>query len=128
MVPGPGNPALSNIYVHSFNPDVSAPAVCARCAETPCVNACPVDPEPGTGRRAIFQDEKYMLRAADVVRYAIQKMFDDYSPLPRINTTDTLYSGNGTPYLNFYHAPGGSDDLMWALALYAQEAGWIIED
>jgi len=59
MIPGPGNPALANIYVHSFNPDVSAPAVCARCADTPCVNACPVDPDPETGRRAIFQDEKY---------------------------------------------------------------------
>ncbi len=49
-------------------------------------------------------------------------MFDDYSPLPRINTTDTIYAGNGTAFANFYHAPGGSDDLMWALALYAQEA------
>ena len=55
-------------------------------------------------------------------------MFDDYSPLPRINTTDTLYAGNGTAYVNFYHAPGGSDDLMWALALYAQEVGRNLED
>jgi len=59
MIPGPGNPALSNIFVHSFNPDVSAPAVCARCADTPCVNACPVDPDPVTGRRALFRDEKF---------------------------------------------------------------------
>ncbi|MCD6584714.1 MAG: 4Fe-4S dicluster domain-containing protein [Desulfobacteraceae bacterium] len=59
MIPGPGNPALANIYVHSFNPDVSAPAVCARCVDTPCVNACPVEQDPKTGRRAIFQDEKY---------------------------------------------------------------------
>ncbi len=59
MIPGPGNPGLSNIYVHSFNPDVSAPAVCARCADTPCVNVCPVDPDPAVGRWAIFQDTKY---------------------------------------------------------------------
>jgi Fe-S-cluster-containing hydrogenase component 2 len=58
-IPGLGNPTLANIHVHSFNPDVSAPAVCARCADTPCVNACPVKPDPETGRRAIYQDEKY---------------------------------------------------------------------
>ncbi len=65
MMPGPGNPALSNIYVHSFNPDVSAPAVCARCADTPCVNVCPVDPDPVTGRRALFRNEKYGTIAND---------------------------------------------------------------
>ncbi|RLC29983.1 MAG: 4Fe-4S dicluster domain-containing protein [Deltaproteobacteria bacterium] len=59
MVAGPGNPALSNIFVHSFNPDVSVPAVCARCTDTPCVNACPVDQDPTTGYRAIFQDTNY---------------------------------------------------------------------
>ncbi len=59
MRPGLGNPALSNIYVHSFNPDVSVPAVCSRCADTPCIKACPVDPSPETGRRAIFQDQKW---------------------------------------------------------------------
>ncbi|MBC2716641.1 MAG: 4Fe-4S dicluster domain-containing protein [Desulfobacteraceae bacterium] len=59
MMPGPGNPALSNIYVHSFNPDVSAPAVCASCADIPCVNACPVDPDPATGRRALFREAKW---------------------------------------------------------------------
>ena len=59
MIRSPGNPALSKIYVHPFyHPDVSAPAVCARCADTPCVNACPVDPDPVTGRRALYQNKK----------------------------------------------------------------------
>jgi len=53
-----GNPVMSNIRVHSFNPDVDAPVTCARCEDTPCVNACPVDPDPKTGRRELFQDEK----------------------------------------------------------------------
>lgn len=51
-----GNPVMANIRVHSFNPDASVPVVCARCDDTPCVNACPVDPDPVTGRRALFQD------------------------------------------------------------------------
>jgi Fe-S-cluster-containing hydrogenase component 2 len=59
MIPGTGNPVFANIHVHSFNPDVSAPAVCARCTDTPCVNACPVDPDPATGYRALFQDKKF---------------------------------------------------------------------
>jgi hypothetical protein len=70
----------------------------------------------------IFKEEKYLTKAEEIVKHAVDKMFDDYSPLPRINTTDTIYAGNGTAFANFYHAPGGSDDLMWALALYAQEA------
>ena len=76
----------------------------------------------------IFKEEKYMLKAEVLVEQALDKMFDDYSPLPRINTSDTLYSGDGTGYANFYHAPGGSDDLMWALALYTQETDCILED
>lgn len=75
----------------------------------------------------IFREEKYLIKAEEFVKHALHSMFDNYSPLPRINTTDTLYAGNGTAYVNFYHAPGGSDDLMWALALYAQEAGWILK-
>ena len=53
-----GNPLLANIRVHSFNPDVSAPVTCARCSDIPCVKACPVDPDPTTGRKAIFQEPK----------------------------------------------------------------------
>jgi anaerobic carbon-monoxide dehydrogenase iron sulfur subunit len=56
-LPGLGNPRYSNIRVESFNPDVDVPNVCAMCADTPCVNACPVEPDPKTGRRALFRDE-----------------------------------------------------------------------
>lgn len=55
-LPGLGNPRYSNIRVESFNPDVDVPNVCAMCADTPCVNACPVDPDPKTGRRALYRD------------------------------------------------------------------------
>lgn len=51
-----GNPIMANIRVHSFNPDVDAPVTCARCEDTPCIHACPVEPDPKTGRRALFQD------------------------------------------------------------------------
>jgi len=51
-----GNPIMANIRVHSFNPDASVPVVCARCSDTPCINACPVDPDPVTGRRALYQE------------------------------------------------------------------------
>jgi carbon-monoxide dehydrogenase iron sulfur subunit len=54
-----GNPVMSNIRVHSFNPDIDAPVACARCEDTPCVNACPVDPDPNTGHRALVRDEKW---------------------------------------------------------------------
>ncbi len=56
-LPGLGNPRYSNIRVESFNPEVDIPNVCAMCADTPCVNACPVDPDPKTGRRALYRDE-----------------------------------------------------------------------
>jgi anaerobic carbon-monoxide dehydrogenase iron sulfur subunit len=44
-LPGLGNPRYANIRVHSFNPDVDVPNVCAMCSDTPCVKACPVEPE-----------------------------------------------------------------------------------
>lgn len=56
-LPGLGNPVYSNIRVESFNPDVDVPNVCAMCPDTPCVNACPVDPDPRTGRRALYRNE-----------------------------------------------------------------------
>ena len=55
--PGLGNPRYSNIRIESFNPEVDIPNVCAMCADTPCVNACPVEPDPKTGRRAIYRDK-----------------------------------------------------------------------
>lgn len=56
-LPGLGNPRYSNIQVERFNPDVDVPNVCAMCADTPCVNACPVEPDPQTRRRALYRDE-----------------------------------------------------------------------
>lgn len=55
-LPGLGNPVFANIRVHSFNPDVDVPTVCAMCADTPCAKACPVEPDPKTGRRALYRD------------------------------------------------------------------------
>ena len=54
-LPGLGNPRYANIRVHSFNPDVDVPNVCAMCSDTPCVKACPVEPDPKTGRRALYR-------------------------------------------------------------------------
>ena len=56
-LPGLGNPRYSNIRIESYNPEVDIPNVCAMCADTPCVNACPVEPDPKTGRRALYRDE-----------------------------------------------------------------------
>jgi len=63
-----GNPIVSNIRVHSFNPDVDVPIVCARCKDTPCVNVCPVEPDPETGRRALFQETALGIIANDPSR------------------------------------------------------------
>ena len=56
-VNGLGNPSLSNIKVHWFNPDVDIPMVCSLCEDSPCISACPVKPDPVTGRRALYKDE-----------------------------------------------------------------------
>ncbi|MRR59007.1 MAG: 4Fe-4S dicluster domain-containing protein [Deltaproteobacteria bacterium] len=56
-LPGLGNPRYANIRIHSFNPDVDIPNVCAMCADTPCVKACPVDPDAGSGRRALYREQ-----------------------------------------------------------------------
>lgn len=58
LLNGAGNPYLSNIKVYGFNPDVDVPAVCAMCPDNPCIEACPVDPDPATGRRALYRDSK----------------------------------------------------------------------
>lgn len=56
-LPGLGNPRFANIRVHSFNPDVDVPSVCAMCNDTPCVKACPVEPDAKAGRRALYRDQ-----------------------------------------------------------------------
>jgi len=53
---GLGNPAMANIRVDEFNPDVSVPNVCAMCSDAPCIQACPVSADPATGRRALYRD------------------------------------------------------------------------
>jgi len=60
-----GNPYLSNIKVYAFNPDVDVPTVCAMCPDNPCIKACPVDPDPSTGRRALHRDSKTMTITVD---------------------------------------------------------------
>lgn len=54
---GIGNPRLSNIRVHNYNPDVDVPVTCANCSDAPCIAICPVDPDPENGRRALYRDE-----------------------------------------------------------------------
>ncbi len=57
-LPGLGNPRFTNIRVHSFNPDVDVPSVCAMCSDPPCVKACPVNPDGKSGRRALYRDQE----------------------------------------------------------------------
>ena len=58
LLNGTGNPNLSNIRVHPSNPDVDVPTVCTMCPDNPCIEACPVDPDPSTGRRALYREGK----------------------------------------------------------------------
>jgi anaerobic carbon-monoxide dehydrogenase iron sulfur subunit len=51
---GLGNPWLSNIKVHWFNPDVDVPMVCSLCEDAPCIAACPVPPDLKTGNKALY--------------------------------------------------------------------------
>jgi Fe-S-cluster-containing hydrogenase component 2 len=55
---GLGNPDLANIRVYGYNPDVDIPVVCAMCPDSPCIESCPIDPDPKTGRKALYRDEK----------------------------------------------------------------------
>jgi Fe-S-cluster-containing hydrogenase component 2 len=65
---GLGNPDLANIQVYPFNPDVDIAAVCAMCPDTPCIGACPVDPDPATGRRALFREAQHQTITNDPER------------------------------------------------------------
>jgi carbon-monoxide dehydrogenase iron sulfur subunit len=53
-VRGLGNPALSNMRVHGFIPEVDVPVTCALCSDAPCIAACPVA-EDERGRRALYR-------------------------------------------------------------------------
>ena len=57
-LPGLGNPFYSNIKVYNYNPDADVPVVCAMCPDSPCIETCPVSPDPQTGRKALYRDEK----------------------------------------------------------------------
>lgn len=65
---GSGNPHLSNIRVHHYNPDIDIPSTCALCNDAPCVDACPVEPHPETGRRALYRDDDLMIIINDLDR------------------------------------------------------------
>jgi Fe-S-cluster-containing hydrogenase component 2 len=65
LLKGTGNPYLSNIKVYAFNPDVDVPTVCAMCRDNPCIEACPVDPDPVTGRRALYRDSRTLAIKVD---------------------------------------------------------------
>ena len=65
---GLGNPDLSNIKVWHFNPDVDVPVTCFLCEDTPCIEACPILPDPVTGRKALYRDEVFHTIQVDISR------------------------------------------------------------
>jgi len=67
-LPGLGNPYFSNIRIYSYNPDVDVPVICIMCDDTPCVEACPVEPDPKTGRKALYRDERLPIIHNDLTR------------------------------------------------------------
>jgi Fe-S-cluster-containing hydrogenase component 2 len=65
---GLGNPWLSNIKVHWFNPDVDIPMVCSLCEDAPCINACPIPPDLFSNRKALYHDTETHTVRNDVER------------------------------------------------------------
>ncbi len=68
LLDGLGNPDLSNIKVWHYNPDVDVPVTCFLCADNPCIEACPIEPDPVTGRKALFRDEVFHTIQVDLDR------------------------------------------------------------
>ena len=68
MINGLGNPDLSNIKVWHYNPDVDVPVNCFLCDDAPCIEVCPVDPDPLTGRKALYRDEEFQTIRNDIER------------------------------------------------------------
>ncbi len=52
---GAGNPWLSNIRVHHFNPDVDIPNMCSFCEDAPCIEACPTEVDEVKGHQALYR-------------------------------------------------------------------------
>jgi len=67
-VNGLGNPYYANIRVYNYNPDLDIPSVCVMCPDNPCIEACPVDPDPATGRKALYRDEQTLTVKNDLDR------------------------------------------------------------
>jgi len=67
-LPGLGNPALSNIRVYPYNPDVDVPVTCLMCEDAPCIAACPVEPDPRTKHRAIYREGRLPVLRNDTDR------------------------------------------------------------
>jgi len=68
MMKGLGNPDLSNIKVWHYNPDVDVPVTCFLCEDAPCIEACPIPPDPITGRKALYRDETFDTIKCDLDR------------------------------------------------------------
>ena len=68
VLPGLGNPHYSNIKIHHYNPDMDIPVICEMCPDNPCIEACPVSPDPKTGRKALYRDEKTLAIKNDLNR------------------------------------------------------------
>ncbi|MCD4694991.1 MAG: 4Fe-4S dicluster domain-containing protein [Bacteroidales bacterium] len=68
MMKGLGNPDLSNIKVWHYNPDVDAPVTCFLCEDAPCIDSCPITPDPITGRKALYRDETFNTIKCDLDR------------------------------------------------------------
>jgi len=67
-LPGLGNPASANIRVYPYNPDVDVPVTCLMCEDAPCIEACPVEPDPQTKRRALFREGRLPVLHNDLDR------------------------------------------------------------